>query len=235
MELSREDRKYGWFPYWRCWMKEDSIFSLDSDLNNLWVWCLSKASHTKTKWDFIVKGRGKIYVEILPGQFVCGRHSMAKSLGSNPSTTWKRLKMLESHGFISIKSDKKYSIVTILNWDSYKDTTGIKKQVIEQDIELDREQETRQQRDTKKNVKTLKNDNNVKDKEKYGEFVFLTKDQYERLIDRFGEEGTKDRIENLNEGIGSKGYKYDSHYHTILSWERKNKKKKVEKERGLVI
>lgn len=154
MELNNEDKKYGWFPYWRCWMKEDSIFSLDADLNNLWVWCLSKASHTNTKWDFIVKGKGKIYVELLPGQFVCGRHSMAKSLGtsSNPSTTWKRLKMLESHGFISIKSDKKYSIVTILNWDSYKNTKCLTEQERELERELDREQETRQQRDTKKNV-----------------------------------------------------------------------------------
>ncbi len=61
-----------------------------------------------------------------------------------------------------------------------------------------------------------------KDKEKYGDFVLLAKIEYERLVKRFGEDGTKDRIDNLNEGIGSKGYKYDSHYHTILSWERKN-------------
>lgn len=165
-------------------MKEDSIFSLDADLNNLWVWCLSKASHTNTKWDFIVKGKGKIYVELLPGQFVCGRHSMAKSLGtsSNPSTTWKRLKMLESHGFVSIKSDKKYSVVTILNWNSYKDTKCLKEQVSKQDTELEREQETRQQHDTKKNVKNVDNVKNVKKNRIYSKFIPPTIDEIKSYI-----------------------------------------------------
>ena len=63
MELSNNDKKYGWFPYWRCWLKDDSIFALDANLNNLWVLCLSKASHKKTKWDFIVKGKGKVYFD----------------------------------------------------------------------------------------------------------------------------------------------------------------------------
>ena len=60
MELSKTDRNYGWFPYWRCWLKEEnSIFALDSELNNLWIVCLSKASHKEAKWYYIVKGKGK--------------------------------------------------------------------------------------------------------------------------------------------------------------------------------
>jgi hypothetical protein len=59
------------------------------------------------------------------------------------------------------------------------------------------------------------------EKQKYLEFVFLTDDEYKKLVDQFGEQGTQDRISALNEGIGSKGYKYTSHYFTILSWERK--------------
>lgn len=57
--------------------------------------------------------------------------------------------------------------------------------------------------------------------------VMLTKEEYQKLIDRFGQEGTDKKIYNLNNGICSKGYKYKSHYHTILSWEAKNEREKV--------
>ena len=80
-----------------------------------------------------------------------------------------------------------------------------------------------------------KNDNNDKKlKEKYSEFVSLTEDEYSKLIEKFGESDTKDKIENLNNYIGSTGKKYKSHYHTILNWSKKNqpvinnKKSKIE-------
>lgn len=63
-------------------------------------------------------------------------------------------------------------------------------------------------------------------KDKYMDFVFLSKEEHQKLIERFGELGVSERIAALNEGIGSKGYKYKSHYHTILSWERKNRGQK---------
>ena len=60
----------------------------------------------------------------------------------------------------------------------------------------------------------------------YGEFnnVFLTEEEYRKLIARFEIQGTKDRIEDLSQGIESHGYKYKSHYATILTWERKAQK-----------
>jgi len=58
-------------------------------------------------------------------------------------------------------------------------------------------------------------------KRKYFEFVFLSGNENKKLISKFGETGTKEWIEKLNEYIGSKGKKYKSHYHTILTWARK--------------
>ena len=57
----------------------------------------------------------------------------------------------------------------------------------------------------------------------YGEFnnVLLSDDDYKKLIDKFGEKGTKERIEDLSKGIASKGYKYKNHYATILNWDRR--------------
>lgn len=56
----------------------------------------------------------------------------------------------------------------------------------------------------------------------YMEFVKLTNAEHSKLVEKFGSEGTEQRIEALNDYVGSKGKQYKSHYHTILSWERKN-------------
>ena len=60
-------------------------------------------------------------------------------------------------------------------------------------------------------------------KNTYLEFVKLTKEEHRKLVEKFGEEGTEQRIAALNDYVGSKGKKYTSHYHTILSWERRDK------------
>jgi len=61
-----------------------------------------------------------------------------------------------------------------------------------------------------------------KEKKKYNEFVFLSDDEHNNLVARFGKQGTEQRITKLDNYIGSKGKKYKSHYHTILMWESKN-------------
>jgi hypothetical protein len=58
------------------------------------------------------------------------------------------------------------------------------------------------------------------EKKKYLEFVMLTDDEHKKLVQKFGKKGADEKIEELNIGIGSKGYKYVSHYHAILSWNR---------------
>jgi hypothetical protein len=72
-----------------------------------------------------------------------------------------------------------------------------------------------------------KNNKEILKKEKFGEFknVFLSDEEYNQLIKRFGKTGTNDRIENLSGYLASKGDKYKSHYATILSWERNNNSK----------
>jgi len=59
-------------------------------------------------------------------------------------------------------------------------------------------------------------------KDKYGEFgkVKLTKEEWEKLGDKLGTL-REEMIEELDTGIESKGYKYKSHYATILSWARR--------------
>lgn len=61
----------------------------------------------------------------------------------------------------------------------------------------------------------------------YGQFnnVELTEDEKRKLIEKFGEQGFNDRVENMSLAIESNGYKYKSHYAAILNWDRKDKKR----------
>jgi hypothetical protein len=79
---------------------------------------------------------------------------------------------------------------------------------------------------TGNNPQTKLKESKVKEsKEKYADFVTMTKEEYQKLIEQFNERGAKDRIERLSLYKGSTGKKYASDYLTILSWERKNKDK----------
>ena len=66
-------------------------------------------------------------------------------------------------------------------------------------------------------------------KKSYAEFVSMTEDEYNQLLDKFGEVGTKDRIEALSLWKGSKGKSTASDYHTILNWDRMDKDKNKSK------
>ena len=62
-------------------------------------------------------------------------------------------------------------------------------------------------------------------KQKHLDFVHLTEKQYSDLVIKFGKTGADARIQHLNDYGHQKPKKfkeYGSHYHTILTWERKN-------------
>lgn len=64
-------------------------------------------------------------------------------------------------------------------------------------------------------------------RDKFLTSVLLYKEEHAKLVERFGEEGTKQRIYDLNNYMCSvKGAekRYKSHYHTILSWERRHER-----------
>jgi len=55
--------------------------------------------------------------------------------------------------------------------------------------------------------------------------VFLTPDEYQKLIEEFNPLGAEQRIQKLEDYMLSKGKlkEYKSHYHTLLNWERMDK------------
>ena len=97
----------------------DSQVFKNEGLLKVWVWCLLKASYKK-RWVTIKAGKSIIEVEIKPGQFIFGRKSAGKILDMSPSTIWKRMQKLKTMRNCDIDSNTNYSIVTVLNWDTYQ-------------------------------------------------------------------------------------------------------------------
>lgn len=136
-------------------MEPDSRIWANPDLLKLWLWCLAKATYLDDKWVSIKSGKGFIDIEIKRGQFLYGRHSAANELNINPSTMRERISKLQKLGFIDIKSDKQYSIITICNYDYYQTRDNEKGQPQGQQTH----QPTLTPNDTKKKVKKDKKEN----------------------------------------------------------------------------
>ena len=59
------------------------------------------------------------------------------------------------------------------------------------------------------------------EKSLFSDTVLLTESEHQKLIAKYGQEKTDSAIYILNNAIMSKGYKYKSHYHTIIGWPMK--------------
>lgn len=67
----------------------------------------------------------------------------------------------------------------------------------------------------------------TKDKKQYASCIWLTEDEYKKLVDMFGADVTYKMIENAEfyaQQIGPTKFrnKYKSHYHTLMNWQRRN-------------
>lgn len=91
-----------------------NIFA-NEKLLKVFIWCLMKATHA----DFIqLVGRQQVHLK--PGQFVTGRSKAGSELNMPPSTAWDYLRILDDMETITISSNNKFSIVTVVNWEVYQ-------------------------------------------------------------------------------------------------------------------
>lgn len=91
-------------------------------------------------------------VALRPGQFVYGRTKASEQLRIKPSTLNDIITWLKDDQIIDIKSNNKFSVITVVNWDLYQI------EEYETDSKTDNKATTKQQQsDTNKNVKNVKN------------------------------------------------------------------------------
>ena len=121
-------------------------------LFTLWVYCLLKANHKPNT--FIWNGEK---VTIQRGQFISGRKEIAKDLNMNESCTYRNLKKLEKLGNVNIKSNNKFSLITVCKYNTYQTSTLQSEQHFEQQVNNKRTT-SEQQTNTNKNEKNENND-----------------------------------------------------------------------------
>jgi len=130
----------GWVKIHRK-LLQDAIF-VNPKLLKVWIWCLLKASHKDHE---LYVGLNKVVLK--PGQFIFGRNAASKELKIKPTSLRNYINVLNQDSYLDIKSNNKFSVITVKSW--------TKHQVL--DIKEDYKVKTnRQQSDTNKNVKNVK-------------------------------------------------------------------------------
>lgn len=130
----------------------DSPIFQNEKLFKVFAYCLMKTSH-KDHTQLV----GRRVVELEKGQFVFGRKRASEELRLKESTVRDYIKLLENLGTIVVKSDNKFSVITVVNWAIYQSMEE------NSDSKNDNKSTTNQQQiNTNKNVK---NGDNVKNGE----------------------------------------------------------------------
>lgn len=183
----------------------------DANTLRLFLHLLLTVNHKDADWQGVTIQRG---------QRVCSLYTLAEETGLSVQNIRTALTRLKSTHEITQCSNRKYSVVTVNNYNLYQD-----------DNTDDNTQPTHSQHTTKKD-KNLKEKEIYKEKEKsskepLGEFgkVLLSEDEQSRLVQRLGKDKAKDYIDRLD-GWLAEGNAKKNHYATILNWWRKDEKEK---------
>lgn len=151
----------GFIKIWR--KLTETSFYRDSFALHLAIHLLLKANHKAKTYLFDGK---QIIIE--RGQLMSGRFTLSEETGIKPSTIRNKIALLRNAHFLDIKSNNKFSVITILNYETY------------QNLSEDNGHQTGQQKDSQRTTKGQpedtnkndKNDKNDKNKDIYGRTPF---------------------------------------------------------------
>lgn len=87
----------------------------NAELLRLFLYCLLRAGYQEKE---IIFNEG--IKELETGEFITGAGILSSELKQNQNTTWKRLKLLEKLGYLSIKSTNKFSVIKVSKFDIYQ-------------------------------------------------------------------------------------------------------------------
>lgn len=108
------DMDSGWIKLYRSLLK--SRILKNRNVLQLFIYLLLKAAHKTTKDE----ARNEP-ITLNQGQLVFGRKQAAEDLNQSEKCIRVALKYLEKCGIVAIKATKRFSLITIINWDSYQD------------------------------------------------------------------------------------------------------------------
>ena len=100
--------------YVKLWRKSvDAGWIKNHKLWAFWTYCLMKASHKPFK---AIVGNQEVF--LAAGQFVTGLRVISKETGLTIRETRTVLAFLVNAGNLTIKTTNKFSIITIVNWNT---------------------------------------------------------------------------------------------------------------------
>ena len=140
----------GWIKLHRKTL-DNPIITKDSDYLAVWIYLLLNT--TQKEYDVLFKGER---VTLKRGQLLTGRKSISEKLKIDENKVQRILKSLENEHQIEQQKSNKNRLITIVSWDKYQQD----EQQNEQQLNNKRTT-TEQQVNTNKNVKNIKNDNNI--------------------------------------------------------------------------
>jgi len=100
VKLHRRSIKNGWLKNHKLW--------------TLWTYCLMRASGIETQ-----EIEAYSQVKLRRGQFIFGLKRASRDLGMSLQSTRTCIKILESRGNINKQSNNQFSVITVLNYNSY--------------------------------------------------------------------------------------------------------------------
>jgi len=107
----------GYVKLWRKsletgWVKNHKLWAF-------WTYCLMKASHKPFK---AIVGNQEVFLEA--GQFVTGLRVISRETGLSIREIRTVLAFLINAGNVTIKTTNKFSVITIINWNTYQSGEG---------------------------------------------------------------------------------------------------------------
>ncbi len=151
------DDMNGWIKLHRK-LLDSKIFS-NPNILKFWVWALLKASHSDAE-----QLVGLQTVTIKKGQFVFGRKVASKELDMTESNAYKILKWLEKEKMITVNSNNKFSLITVVNWDFYQGCFDEEGQQSNSKVTTTKQQNNNKGTSKEQQSNTNKNEKNEKKK-----------------------------------------------------------------------
>lgn len=145
----------GWIKLHRKTL-ENPVVMKDADHLAVWLYLLLNASHKEIPAIF----RGK-KITLKAGQLITGRYKISQVTGVQSDKVYRILKLLKSEQQITQQASNKNSLITILNWDMYQDSTQQSEQ------QMHNKCTTNAHKQECKNVKNVRNNNHFSSSRNY--------------------------------------------------------------------
>lgn len=210
----------GYIKLWRKTL-ESSVWGNPS-IFRLWAWCLMKATYKQITMQ--VNWRT---VTLDPGQFIFGRLQASKETGLSQQTVRTCLQALKSTSNITTKSTNRFTIITIINWDSYQtEENEINQQINQQTNQhLTSSQPAANHKQEVKNIKNVKNKDMVARRRQLPH-DFILSENLLQFAKKHGINGNRinDVFEHFKEHHQSRGTTMLDWDKAFMTWVRNDKK-----------